>query len=263
MCGIHAVISCSSIAPSDLTGTLRQSLHNRGPDHLGQVTRSLPLPSTNNDNGTDSPAVHLNFTSTVLALRGDHIAPQPLCDPSEDGSVLCWNGEAWRLDGQPVAGNDGEIIQARLRRQTLPDDATPAAREHHILSVFRSIQGPFAVVYYDSDDRRVYFGRDRLGRRSLLVHKARDGRSVSFSSVAGQPVTDWQEVPADGLYSLSLDAFVGGAIEYDVVVQRHAWLVGELDVNMVSSGDGTDSVCKVHTEFPVSRPFCPAASSYT
>jgi len=252
MCGIHAILRRSNIAPSDLTGTLRQSLHNRGPDHLGQVTRSLPLPPTNDD-GTDSPAVHLTLTSTVLALRGDHIATQPLCDSSGDSSVLCWNGEAWRLDGQPVWGNDGENIHTRLK-QTPTDDA-PDTIEEYILSVFRSIQGPFAFVYYNSHDRRVFFGRDRLGRRSLLLHKTKDGRSVSFSSVAGPPVVDWQEIPADGLYSLSLDAFVGDSVDYDKDVQRHSWLEGELDVNMVSSVNGTDSVCEVHTELPFSRPF--------
>ncbi|KAH7039755.1 asparagine synthase [Microdochium trichocladiopsis] len=227
MCGIHAVISVNGTASPDLGGALKQSLQNRGPDHLGQACRTLQATAAGN---TESQALHLTFTSTVLALRGDHIAQQPLLGPSADGSVLCWNGEAWRFDGQPVSGNDGEALCSRLSQ---PHPDTP--RQDHVLGIFRSIQGPFAVVYYDDIDRRVYYGRDRLGRRSLLVHRADDGSAISFSSVAGQPVTGWTEVPADGLYSLNLDACTGTLVDYTRLVERHMWLDEEPEMNMVSN----------------------------
>lgn len=239
MCGIHAVIGVRDSAHPAITGTLKQSLQKRGPDHLGHVSRTLLLDSDGADNSTPL-ALHLSFTSTVLALRGDHVARQPLHDPREaDGSVLCWNGEAWRFDGQPVPGNDGEVLLSRLSQRGSEDisSSASASRQEHVLGVFRSIQGPFAVVYYDALDRRVYYGRDRLGRRSLLLRDAGDGDSrcaVALSSIAGQPATDWTEVPANGLYSLNLDAFKDAAVKYDQIVERHPWLDTESDVSMVS-----------------------------
>ncbi|KXJ91762.1 asparagine synthase-domain-containing protein [Microdochium bolleyi] len=238
MCGIHAVIGVRSSAHPELTGPLKQSLQNRGPDHLGHTGRTIPLRSENVSNSNDTRALHLSFTSTVLALRGDHVARQPLQDSryEGDGSVLCWNGEAWRFDDQPVPGNDGEALLSRLSLRSTPDD--PSARQEHVLRIFRSIQGPFAVVYYDALDRRVYYGRDRLGRRSLLMHKVEgtDGDiAVSFSSIAGQPVSDWAEVAADGLYSLKLDAFETATAQFDHIPDRHSWLDAEPEANMVSN----------------------------
>ncbi|KAI2622978.1 asparagine synthase-domain-containing protein [Hypomontagnella submonticulosa] len=193
MCGIHGVIS--TVAIPSISQELRNLLSNRGPDHLGQVSRELPF-----ENG-DS-VIYLNFTSTVLALRGDHIAKQPL-ESSATGSVLCWNGEAWRIDGQPInSNNDGELILAKLDAIDAPSHED---RESHILNVLRSIDGPFAFLFYDTQIKRLYFGRDRLGRRSLLFNEAEDGNSISFSSIADVPATGWKEVEALGISCLNLE----------------------------------------------------------
>ncbi|KAI1375609.1 asparagine synthase-domain-containing protein [Hypoxylon crocopeplum] len=224
MCGIHGVVSTSTI-PS-ISPELKNLLSNRGPDHYGQVCREVPF-----ENG-DS-IVHLNLTSTVLALRGDHIARQPL-ESSSTGSILCWNGEAWRVDGQSITGkNDGEFILAML-------DATNAfsteARESYILNVLRKIDGPFAFLFYDAKIKRLYFGRDRLGRRSLLLHQVEDGDSVSFSSVADVPSGGWKEVEANGFYSLNLDTRLATSrgLKLDTRVTKHDWIPSGGD-NMVSS----------------------------
>ena len=212
MCGIHAALfsSAHTISPE-----LRQRLCNRGPDYLGQMERRVQ--------GT---SLSLTLTSTVLALRGDHVAQQPLRHLQTD-SVLCWNGEAWRIGGRLVDGNDGEAILALLAQASA--SSSPAARQVAILDVFRAVEGPFAFVYYDKPSETLFYGRDRLGRRSLMVSK--DGASDTFilSSIAEACEPRWTEVEADGIYTLAIKPSqsgppASGGLRYSPT--RHDWLAG-------------------------------------
>ncbi|KAI5862647.1 asparagine synthase-domain-containing protein [Durotheca rogersii] len=214
MCGIHAVISSAPIPA--LPVELKSLLSHRGPDHFGQVRRALPF-------AKDDSEISLEFTSTVLALRGDHLARQPL-ESAVSASVLCWNGEAWRVNGQSIRSqNDGELLLGILDAIDVP---TASSRESHILNVLRSVDGPFAFLFYDAQIRRLYFGRDRLGRRSLLVHAAEHGSSISFSSVADVPAASWKEVEASGIYSLDLSTRLATpqGLILDTRVTKHAWI---------------------------------------
>ncbi|KAI0185461.1 asparagine synthase-domain-containing protein [Xylaria flabelliformis] len=224
MCGIHATLTTSS--QSGLTSELKQSLINRGPDHFGQAQRELPCVNPGHQ-------LRLYFTSTVLALRGDHVAKQPLEEETGIGSVLCWNGEAWRINGQPVCGNDGEAVFSMLQSSSSPPSQ---AREAHVIDVLRSIEGPFAFVYYDSAASRVYYGRDRLGRRSLLIKPSSETGSVTLSSIASVPTSGWEEVGSDGIWSIDLKTYDGISSELSLqgLVTKHVWLPFSTD-EMVSS----------------------------
>ncbi|CAM1506836.1 Fc.00g064770.m01.CDS01 [Cosmosporella sp. VM-42] len=212
MCGIHAAISPS---PNyGISNDLERCLCNRGPDHTGSVQTHVPV-----GDGQRS-SLFLTFTSTVLSLRGDHVAKQPLVDESS-GSVLCWNGEAWRIRGELVRGNDGEAVLALLTeasRKTEDGDA--------VLEALCAIEGPFSFIYFDKSARRLYYGRDRLGRRSLLVNP---GSPFSLSSITEKPVDGCSEVEADGCYTLQLDQ---GDIAAGLVATRHDWAC---DTALVSS----------------------------
>ncbi|KAF9769482.1 hypothetical protein IL306_013089 [Fusarium sp. DS 682] len=202
MCGIHVTISSS--AEQKLSPELERCLVNRGPDHTETVK-------------TQFDDLFLTFTSTVLSLRGDHIAKQPLVDHVTE-SILCWNGEAWAIRGEFVQGNDGEAILALLAK------ASRGAGD--VLDILRAIEGPFAFIYLDKPAKRLYYGRDRLGRRSLLV---KDGSPFVLSSIAETPVDGWTEIEADGCYTLDLsksDLFSG------FVPDRHDWTA---DTSLVSS----------------------------
>ncbi|KAL1844836.1 hypothetical protein VTK73DRAFT_1708 [Phialemonium thermophilum] len=219
MCGIHAVISTT--APAPLPPTVRETLSSRGPDHFGQHAARLRAPSQlvgEGETAAGEPGgLFLTFTSTVLALRGDRVTAQPFVHP-ETGSVLCWNGEAWKMDGSVVPGNDGELVFRRLSEASARVQATPQTGEMEdaaasaILGVLRSIQGPFAFVYLDAAAQTVYYGRDRLGRRSLLIRRdvAHGGTaavsSVTMASAADTCDSSWVEVEADGVYVIRLRA---------------------------------------------------------
>ncbi|KEZ39982.1 hypothetical protein SAPIO_CDS8960 [Scedosporium apiospermum] len=211
MCGIYASISRrDGLVPSS---ALQSRLVKRGPDHLGTTRVSVK-------SGEDSQVaeIFLTFQATVLSLRGRGITEQPLVRATS-GAILCWNGEAWTLGGKTIAENDGAAVLSTL-------DA--ASGEDAVLDVLQSINGPFAFIYYDPrDGGRIYFGRDRLGRRSLLVH---DGEDFILSSVADPGLSGWVEVEADGVYSLDV-ARLGDARSGSVtmpMVKRHVWLPEDL-----------------------------------
>ncbi|KAF4470359.1 asparagine synthase [Fusarium albosuccineum] len=206
MCGIHAAIS--NDADYRITPELERCLANRGPDHTGTVQTQL------------EGSLFLTFTSTVLSLRGDHVAKQPLTDPSS-GSVLCWNGEAWGIGGEKVQGNDGEAVLVLLA-----EASRSAADAGSVLDALRAIEGPFAFIYLDKPAKRLYYGRDRLGRRSLLT---KAGSPFALSSIAETPMEGWGEVEADGCYTIDLD---GCNVTSELVSVRHDWTP---DTSLVSS----------------------------
>ena len=220
MCGIHAVLTPPGIVHT-VSPDLTRSLCNRGPDYLGQAERRVTSAPSSSSTNSDTSLLEsdscwtLKLTSTVLALRGDHIAKQPLAE--NNGSVLCWNGEAWRINGKPVRGNDGEEIWRLLREAEASASAasstTKEEKDQNILDVFRAIEGPFAFVYWYEAGRKLFFGRDRLGRRSLMMKMDERTREMVLSSVAeglngggdnANGSSEWREVEADGIYVLDL-----------------------------------------------------------
>lgn len=193
MCGIFTSISKTE-APSPNTELL-QHLTNRGPD-LSSTLRAVA------QTGVDGDTISLLFTSTVLSLRGGQITAQPLSAPETD-SVLCWNGEAWKIGHDVVTGNDGEAIMGLLDANSTLISADESI--NGVLDVLRTISGPFAFVYYDKIHRLVYFGRDCLGRRSLLYNSESVSDAIQLSSIADSTCSPWKEVEADGIYVAALD----------------------------------------------------------
>lgn len=144
MCGIHAAISRK--LPDPIFGTLEKCLRNRGPDHFGTITIRL---------GDNDAPLYVALTSTVLALRGKHTTAQPLLEGAS-GSALCWNGEAWKIHGKSVNGNDGEVVLSKLTA------ASPLGQAA-VLDTLRAIEGPFAFIFLDKPSKTLYYGRDALG----------------------------------------------------------------------------------------------------
>jgi asparagine synthetase B (glutamine-hydrolysing) len=194
MCGIHVCVSTQSFkSPSD---DLQQLLCSRGPDHTGESHVEIRI--------RDGPSYWISAFSTVLALRGDRTTVQPFVDPSS-GSILCWNGEAWKIGSESIQGNDGqflfELLMGASSAQKSITESTVA-----ILRILHTISGPFAFVLVDKIHSQIYFGRDRLGRRSLLYEISSDPTSLHLSSVADPHNGSWQEVDTDAIYELSFEA---------------------------------------------------------
>jgi asparagine synthetase B (glutamine-hydrolysing) len=206
MCGIYFSLSASkSVLPNDKT---QFWLRSRGPDNFQSHNVQLELPSGLDSVGTQN--VFLTFISTVLALRGDHVQPQPLID-ADSQSVLCWNGEAWKVSGEPVEGNDTELIFKRLieasRRRSINEKESQAATDGSLMRLttfVSSITGPFSFVFYDGSHSRLFFSRDCLGRRSLLHGRDDFGNLKICSVYDGMSSASFEEVETDGLHMIDL-----------------------------------------------------------
>jgi asparagine synthetase B (glutamine-hydrolysing) len=201
MCGIFCTISHGQVVePSE---NARNLLHQRGPDILDSFNHRIPI--SNNIDESDTVCIH--FTASVLALRGETAVAQPLKDTAT-GSVLCWNGEAWKTGEGVVSGNDSTLVMGMLSKASRQSDS-----QSSILRVIEQVRGPFALVYYDGH-RKLYYGRDCLGRRSLMKAMLGDGTMI-LSSVADLSLNvQWSEVDADGLYVLDIPTGDGGCKEF-------------------------------------------------
>jgi len=210
------------------------------------------IPAQWNSEQQPSSQLYGAFFSTVLSLRGTAIVKQPLQD-DKTGSILCWNGEAWSLRGHydSITGNDSQLIFDMLLQQshlTPIDDRKTSLRR--IVGIFSSIRGPHAFVFYDARHQYLYYGRDCLGRRSLL-RKSISDHYLILSSVCDNATGDnWAEVEADGIYVVDLERTINQAVldHYHIPHSRQS----------ESSPDGPSFVGK----FPYSSKFTKSISAY-
>jgi asparagine synthetase B (glutamine-hydrolysing) len=199
MCGIFCSLSRHNYIVPDTT--TKRLLRNRGPDSIGQH-QALIAAESHQEDATVRP-LHTTFLSTVLSLRGATVVEQPLRD-EETGSVLCWNGEAWSINGEVVKGNDSVAVFDRLLAASLCASSTETAAKA-VIDLLSSIRGPYAFVFYDAGNKLLYYGRDCLGRRSLLRKSTSDDTMVLSSVCDNTSGEAWSEVEADGVYTVNLD----------------------------------------------------------
>lgn len=195
MCGIFCSLSAG--AHQEPTADVLERLKWRGPDSDSTLRFRAEPPSCN-----------ITLCSTVLSLRGSHVTAQPYQD-DKGMYVLCWNGEAWRIDGHSNIEDDTASVHSLLR-QTLAESSStnvspnPFGQAKQIASVLSRVAGPYAFVFLDRDRGHLYFGRDFLGRRSLCWRQTTDGDLIISSVTDGVPSHCWQEVEADGIYCADL-----------------------------------------------------------
>ena len=213
MCGIFC--SFSQEDHQHPSNDLLENLRRRGPDGVDSVSTTLILEaavSRKSCSNIKKRTLFLTFLSTVLSLRGSSIVKQPLSDP-ESGSLLCWNGEAWSIGSQSIQVNDAEymfnIFLDAANRHSDNLDNTIASQDHSlqgVVDILTGVTGPYAFVFYDAPHHRVFYGRDALGRRSLLIRR-HSTRGLVLSSICDPTDFEgWMEVEADGIYVLDLTA---------------------------------------------------------
>lgn len=217
MCGIFFSLSnVDLVHPEENTNKL---ISNRGPDSLQSHHVRLR-------DDSELP-IYLSFISSVLALRGDHVEEQPLVDTASQ-SVLCWNGEAWKINGGIVQGNDAcQIFQLLLDAvrppASQPDFDSDIKREDYkrntmekFAQALSSISGPFSFLFYDGYGSRIFYGRDYLGRRSLLHGCDSEGNFKIASVCDGTPSKHFEEVGTDGIHVMDVSRLLSDGIP-DVV----------------------------------------------
>ncbi|KAI9368567.1 asparagine synthase-domain-containing protein [Aspergillus egyptiacus] len=209
MCGIF--FSLTAADPVLLDNSLRYLLTKRGPDE-GSYSIGVRGANLNLFNHEGHGRIWLSFASTVLAMRGDDVVRQPLTDSGRSGSIFAWNGDAWKINGQHIPEkNDTEIVFNHLLQATTRDYASEDYKEvpdspQRVAEAISKITGPFAFVFYDAVNFKLYFGRDCLGRRSLLWGLDKAGNLKICSLCDGSPPFNYfQEVEADGIYMIEFE----------------------------------------------------------
>ena len=199
MCGIFLSITWGNAHYAD--AELLAQLRARGPDscqtHTILIEDGCVKAYSSTSNLTNSNAIVVTLTATVLALRGSVVNAQPLVD-HETGSILCWNGEAWRFRDELIHGNDTTKVFASLLEAARQGDSPRS-----LLGVIEDLEGPFSFVFFHVDSCRLYYGRDRLGRRSL-TKSTEDERTFRLSSVSDKALQTTTEVETDGIYLFDL-----------------------------------------------------------
>lgn len=206
MCGICCVVSLSS---SD--ELLKSTCSLIDEDHLERLKHRGP------DGFTEEMILFehkasLSFYSSVLHLRGSHVVSQPCKD--EKGNLLLWNGEI--LGGQMTQ----EIHEGESDTEYLSSTLSCHQSIRDFLAVFGRIQGPWAFIYWQVEKGLLWFGRDILGRRSLLCSISQDSdMCLNLSSLTSSSAM-WNEVPADAVYCLDVSR---SKVEKCLVIFKYRW----------------------------------------
>lgn len=229
MCGILLLVAntqndqqdASAVELPGYYSSLKDVCHKRGPHSL----KSVQIPTQH------GLTVHL--TSSVLSLRGEGCTPQPIS--SQDQTIfLAWNGQVYAIDcsgpsqdesgrqhraqaaaDQIAAGeNDGEVLMSWIAAAVSHyQQHQGSTRSQAVVSalheVFAAIEAEWAMAIVDTQTGTVYYGRDPIGRRSLLLASPQDDAQhtlpLLLASTASQQAlaagVEFQEVDCSAIWA--------------------------------------------------------------
>ena len=219
MCGIAALL----LAPT--TPHLEQKLHNyaplitsalqpRGPDAQGSTI--VNLPAATNPTSTSSSTYSFLLAATVLHLRGPTPTAQPFTSPaSVPAPLLCFNGEIYHgLPSLTPHSNDTAALYELLSVNPHTSPLLPLS----------TLDAEYAFTYYQPATATLWFGKDVMGRRSLLAAMGEEGglcvASVVLDCVDEWAEQDWTEVPISGIFSVDVSRWAETAA---LEVWLHYW----------------------------------------
>ncbi|XP_055625167.1 asparagine synthetase domain-containing protein CG17486 [Toxorhynchites rutilus septentrionalis] len=178
MCGILCYISRTNLLDKGetLLNQCQHLLQNRGPNHSGQ--------------SSSTPSILLY--GTVLWQQGAQICHQPV--ENERFSML-FNGDLF-IDRDDMLESDSKWLFEKIA-------ATNTVEQ--IGELFRLLKGPFSFILLDRQLQRVYFGRDSIGRNSLLIGITCEGMVIT-SVIGNYALCEIVELPPNGIYYVDVAA---------------------------------------------------------
>jgi len=229
MCGIgllcHNNKPCEDnnhVAILELNRQLSQSLSNRGPD--------VPCKQYHVQNYQE---YNITLHASVLHMRGHQPLAQPVLfsafsSDDDQKSALCWNGECYTyteeetnecsMNNNLIYANMVELVSieeqqsdtiliSNILQNAITQSQVDNNDEHDaITKAISRIHGEFAFILYVPNSRSIYYGRDCLGRRSLLINKsiAINGITAISSVTIDMKNNTWEEISPGIVYRLDL-----------------------------------------------------------
>ncbi|XP_044585168.1 asparagine synthetase domain-containing protein 1, partial [Cotesia glomerata] len=160
---------------NDKWDLIKDNISKRGPDKLSSHYQIL------------NEQLVGNFSAGVLWMQGPEPRVQPCVD--DKGNILLWNGD---------------IFSGPLKIETESDTfalLTHLKSSKNILQTINLIEGPFSLIYYQKSTNLLYFGRDFIGRHSLLI-KVVKNESFMLTSTANKNIENIIELPACGIFTM-------------------------------------------------------------
>lgn len=152
------------------------------------------------------------FTASVLWLQGNTLTKQPV---HNENSILIYNGDLF--NGVPE-----EFRKEYGDTKYLFNILNESEDIHASLC---KLQGPYAFIYFDKLKNKIFFGRDKFGRRSLLIGK--NENVLILSSVAKRTKDfEFMELPSVGTFSWDLSS---DTLELNPYSQKYTTKLGELE----------------------------------
>lgn len=173
MCGIGLCIDC------ELDEKSIELLKRRGPDSYQTIQRTY--------------SHCLTFYSSVLSQQGSGVESQPI---ETENTLLLFNGEIYWHPKFSTQGTECDSLWLGKEIERLGWDIDD------ILELLSEIRGEFTFILFNKCNNEIILGRDRLGRRSLLISASSE--SLCLVSVGAN--SNLIELPADGIYHINLNS---------------------------------------------------------
>lgn len=218
---------------------IESRLINRGPDSI--KSKLIEIKCFQKDIDKEI-SISMELISSVLGLRGP-LTIQPLTDEN-NGNTLLWNGELFGGYEIGIHDNDTCLLLHLLSKINENESENQEINENEIerelIEIMLKIKGPFAFLYWQEKKRKLWFGRDVLGRRSLLVNNEtiiNDKPSLIISSMGSFPngiddsirLPKWDEINTFGLFSIHFPKI----IETNIIhFKIHPWDISNINLNI-------------------------------
>ncbi|KAA8493641.1 Asparagine synthetase domain-containing protein 1 [Porphyridium purpureum] len=158
-------------------------------EHFGKVCKTIRRrgpDSFNEWHGDD-----ITIAASLLSLRGKRVEQPVLSEKT--GNVLAFNGQIYTACGALTAGepesnghvNDTLSLLDAIDRIDFGSDSQNFGHELLRYMDAEHVRGPWSFVLYQRSTHRIYFARDPLGRRSLMVSLYPDDDAMLIASVPG------------------------------------------------------------------------------
>ena len=182
-------------------GCLLIDSHSENGNVVADVTRSsiegaIKRRGPNSTESTTTTDYDDWFIGSVLHIQGSDMIKQPFID--EGGNILAWNGEVFSgitrfipgiSDTTQISALFDESIRSALSQFDCRNFGDLKQREMMSLCALQAVtqsisdvNGPYAFIYYHKLLQLLIYGRDPLGRRSLLQYNC-IGFPIALSSV--------------------------------------------------------------------------------